>query len=404
MLVSAVCAAAAQWLIVSVVSHKEGAAGLGQISLAQAYVTCLSYVAWLALRNHYIVEEGRYPFDDYLFLRVTFPAILFALLVLLAAIGGMAIWTTIAAFSCLKYAEGLSDLNSAVFQRYHKSHVISISASLRLLTTCSIFPIVYYATGSATPALISLALAWFVIYRLLDDRVRRRSSASGGGFYSVTRQALKRRWELFAFSLPLGVSSAVMILNTYIPRFGIDHLLGRAELGHFTAIQYFTNFGGMLIAVVCQAALPVLTRHVAERSSRHFFLLVGGLLALILAGGLLAIVLIEMIGRTVLVTIYGAGFDEVQPLFIEAVPWMCLVFVGSVWAAAATSLRLYRSILVAYIISVVLVADLTWLLLPRFGLLGSFVALGVASALLSAILVVQILVQWRRAGRSIPHG
>src|SRR4051812_42594695 len=70
MLAGTVFIAGTQWMIVSVVAHRSGAAGLGEISLAQAYVTCLSYVGWLALRNHYVVETDRYPFSDYLFLRI----------------------------------------------------------------------------------------------------------------------------------------------------------------------------------------------------------------------------------------------------------------------------------------------------------------------------------------------
>src|SRR4051794_28140517 len=82
LLASAVFAAATQWLIVSLVARSRGAAGLGEISLAQAYVTCVSYVGWLALRNHYVVEASNFRYSDYLFLRVAFPVLLFVLLTL----------------------------------------------------------------------------------------------------------------------------------------------------------------------------------------------------------------------------------------------------------------------------------------------------------------------------------
>src|SRR3981081_2242674 len=70
MLAGTVFIAGTQWLIVSFLGDRSGAVGLGQISLAQAYVTCLSYVGWLALRNHYVVEGDRYPFSHYLVLRI----------------------------------------------------------------------------------------------------------------------------------------------------------------------------------------------------------------------------------------------------------------------------------------------------------------------------------------------
>lgn len=401
MLVSTLFAAGTQWLIVSVVAHREGATGLGQISLAQAYVTGLSYVAWLALRNHYIVEEDRYPFNDYLFLRLIFPALVFLMLVLAAGAGGISVWTTIFAFSCLKFAEGLSDLNSGVFQRFHKSHSISISAVLRFVATCSVFPGIYYITESADPSLFFLAFAWLAIYVLFDNRARRKLTISQDSLISTRAGVVKRRWELFAFSFPLGVSGAIMILNTYTPRFGIDHYFGRAALGHFTAVQYFMNFGGMLVAVVCQASLPLLTRQVADRSTRHFLLLTAGLIAFVLIGSLVALLLIQVTGRQLLIGIYGSGFGEVQPLFAEAMPCMLFVYVGSVMAAAATALRLYRTVLFAYIASACFAASLTWLLLPYFGLIGSFLALGIAGMVQAAVLIAGILVQWRLNLRSL---
>src|SRR5437667_794798 len=130
MLAGTLFIAATQWLIVSIVAHRTGAAGLGQLSLAQAYITCLSYVGWLALRNHYVVEGDRYPFSDYLFLRIAFPALLYVGLAVVAVsglLGGDGIPAIIVAFSLLKFVEGFSDLNSGVFQKAHRSHTVAAS-------------------------------------------------------------------------------------------------------------------------------------------------------------------------------------------------------------------------------------------------------------------------------------
>jgi O-antigen/teichoic acid export membrane protein len=185
-----------------------------------------------------------------------------------------------------------------------------------------------------------------------------------------------------------------MILNTYTPRFGIDYHLGRAALGEFTAIQYFVNFGGMFVAVVCQAALPVLARSAAARSSRQFFGIAAGLVGFVLVGCILASILIQIVGRQVLAAIYGASFAEVQPLFAAAVPCMFFIFAGSVAAVAGTALRIYRLILFAYIASAVAAAGLTWILVPHWGIFGSFLALGAAGIAQCLVLVVGIVAAW----------
>jgi len=398
MLAGTAFVAGTQWLIVSIVAHRGGATGLGQISLAQAYVTCLSYVGWLALRNHYVVEEDRHPFSDYLFLRIVFPALLYCGLTLIALtgmLGGEGLWVTIAAFSALKFVEGFSDLNSGVFQKVHRSHTIALAGGLRFAATALVFPAVLWASGTVETALTALAVAWLVIYFSFDNRERQALVSIPDDVISADPKAARRRWQLFIVSLPLGVSSAIMILNIYTPRFGIVHLLGPNALGRFTAIQYFANFGGMLVAVVCQASLPTLARFGSQRLAGRFVALVGALVLFSLLGCLCGWLLVQVVGREVLRMIYGASFEDVQPLFAAAIPTMFLVFCGSIAAAAATALRIYRTILCAYVGSALVAAGLTFVLVPRLELLGAFLAVGLAGLFQAAILVAGIVVSWR---------
>lgn len=398
LLAGTIFVAGTQWLIVSVVAHRGGPAALGQISLAQAYVTCLSYVGWLALRNHYVVEEHRHPFSDYLFLRIVFPALLYCGLVL-AALAGLlgegGLWMTTAAFAALKFVEGFSDLNSGVFQKEHRSHSVAIAAGLRFAATALVFPAVLRAGGTVEAALTALAVAWLAVYFSFDNRQRRSLIAIPDDVMSVDPKVGRRRWDLFLVSLPLGVSSAIMILNVYTPRFGIGHLLGADALGHFTAIQYFANFGGMLVAVVCQASLPMLARFASQRSAGRFAALVAALVLFSLSGCLGGWLLVQLVGRETLAMIYGAAFADVQPLFSAAIPSVFFVFCGSIAAAAATALRIYRIILVAYVGSALAAAGLTFVLVPRFGLLGAFLAVGIAGLFQATVLAAGMLVRWR---------
>ena len=399
MLAGTVFIAGTQWLIVSIVAHRGGAVGLGQISLAQAYVTCLSYVGWLALRNHYVVEGDRHPFSDYLFLRIAFPAGLYCGLALIAVtgmLGGEGLSATIVAFSVLKFVEGFSDLSSGAFQKLHRSHTVTIAAGLRFLATALVFPAVYWISGKAESALISLAVAWLVLYVVFDNRMREALVAMPGDLISIEPKVIRRRWELFTVSLPLGASSAIMILNTYTPRFGIVHMLGPNALGHFTAVQYFANFGGTLVAVVCQASLPTLARLGSQRLTSRFLGLTGALVLFSLFGCLCAGLLVEVAGRELLGTMYGSGFESVQPLFAAAIPSIFLVFCGAIAGAAATALRLYRTILIAYVGSALVAAGLTWLLLPRLDLPGAFLAVGLAGLFQAAILAVGMMINWRK--------
>jgi O-antigen/teichoic acid export membrane protein len=142
----------------------------------------------------------------------------------------------------------------------------------------------------------------------------------------------------------------------------------------------------------------MLARFASQRSASRFLGLAGALVLFSLLGCLCGWLLIEFAGRALLGMLYGSSFEEVQPLFAAAIPTMFLVFCGSIAAAAATALRLYRTILLAYVGSALLAAGLTYLLVPRLDLFGAFLAVGLAGLFQSAILAAGMLVNWRARG------
>jgi O-antigen/teichoic acid export membrane protein len=405
MIAAAAFALVSQYTIVLLVARRSGTIGLGEFSLAQAYVICVSYVGWLALRNQYLVDHtGDYDFSDYLFLRAVFPFFLYATatLVLVFVYWGSQTAIIAASLFALKFSEGFSDINAAFFQKEHLSHFITASALLRLIACLAVFVPIYTMSHSLQFGLLALAAVWLVFFQLFDNRFRRHVMPLTQNVLDLDINTVSRRWSLFKITFPLGCSSAVMILMNYLPRLGLNAFSGLQELGLFSAIQYFLTFGAMFMAIVSQAMLPTLSKCVVENKLLTFAVLVGAFMFIVGLGCVCTWLLAYYIGDQALTLIYGPQFRNLQPLFEGSIPTMFFVFSGIIMAAGATAFHLYRTIFVTYMTATIVVAAMTWLLVPKFAALGAFYALGLGA--LTQTVILGLAITTTAIQRKAPHG
>jgi O-antigen/teichoic acid export membrane protein len=375
-------AVGSQWVVILSVARKDGAVGLGELSVAQAYVICVSYVAWLALRNHYLVaSETGTEFSDYLFLRMAFPVLLYALAMLILILSNHDIRAISVAFGlfALKYSEGFSDISAAVLQKADASRLIAVGASLRFGASVGIFVPIYLFLHSIQLGLFALGVGWLLLFLLIENRYRDRVILLDSSLITFDKTVTERRWHLFVTTLPLGASSAVMILTNYLPRLGLNSLLGLEEVGKFTAIQNFLTLGATFVAIVGQVLLPTLAAYVKENKLYLFARLLGIFSLLTAFGCVCAWILAHIAGDQLLSFIYGPNFESGGIVLEKAIPSMFIIVFSSIMASGATAFNLYRTIFTAYAVGALVVAGATWTLVPMSHALGAFYALALGS-------------------------
>jgi O-antigen/teichoic acid export membrane protein len=334
---------------------------------------------------------------------MTFPPFLYAsvALTLVFIHSGSQTASIAASLFALKFSEGFSDINAAFFQKANVSHFIAVSAVFRFVACLVIFVPVYELFHSIQLSLLALAIVWLILFLLFDNRFRKRIATLKERVFEFDHDAVFRRWRLFKTTLPLGCSGTVMILMNYLPRLGLNSYSGLNEVGLCSAIQYFLTFGAMFTVIVSQALLPTLANCVVEKKLVTFTVLLGVFAFFIGIGCGFVWLVAHFAGNGLLSFIYGPQFRGLQSLFENSVPSMFFVLSGIVMAAGATAFHLYRTIFCTYVIAALVVAGMTWLLVPKLQAVGAFYALGAGALTQTLVLAVAVAVAAARQRQSV---
>jgi len=235
------------------------------------------------------------------------------------------------------------------------------------------------------PAVLVLALACILVFSFWDLPAFRGLVRMELHSDSLWR-ALKRRslWKIGRAGLPLGITSALLVLATNAPRYFLERSWGERDLGHFAALAYPVVGFSMVVAAFCQAATPRLAEAFAHEPGR-FWQLIGRLVTVPIIGGLAAFVVLAPFGRQFLTTIYTEEYaSHCETLLI-------LIGAGAVWGVAAvlgfgTTAAGVRDgqVWVSILVCTVALAT-SAMLVPRWGLDGAAASFCITGALSLAL-------------------
>jgi O-antigen/teichoic acid export membrane protein len=139
--------AAAQWAILSLIAKLGGGEMLGQYALAVALTTPVVMLSHLNLRAVLATDvEGRYPFGDYLAVRLGVTALSLAAIAILALVfGGVGrLGVTILVTGLWQSLDTVSDIYYGAMQRRDEMSRIARSMMARGLASASVFGIVLW--------------------------------------------------------------------------------------------------------------------------------------------------------------------------------------------------------------------------------------------------------------------
>jgi O-antigen/teichoic acid export membrane protein len=192
----------------------------------------------------------------------------------------------------------------------------------------------------------------------------------------------------------------LVTLNPYIPRYFIEHSVGLAALGVFSATAQFVMAGRMIVNAVCQAASPRLADLYAAGDLGSFRQLSLRLLAVSLVLGLTGLIVTITFGRGLLTLLYGPKFTDGAAIF----PWIMAVgavlYAQTPFGYGLTAMHQFKVQPMIFAVAVAVNATGCWVLVPRYGLLGATLAwLGAAAC----ELVLSAAAHWRCLRRPV-HG
>jgi O-antigen/teichoic acid export membrane protein len=377
---SVLLGAAVQWAIVLVIARVQGPVGIGQYTLAQSYVIPISYLAWMSLRQHLLVEaDDRNGMKPYLLLRAIVPLGLYAVvgasIVLLYQ--DRRIGTITAAVFVAKYVEGFGDLAAGIFQRKGRAGTMALFAAVRAIASIVAFIAAFIWLGQLELALVIMAVVALATTMLLDYPVVLRIWPVDSQ-HEDDETLLAKAYRLGATCLPLGGAAIVVSINASIPRLLVDHFNGAHELGYFAAVSHFVVMGGLIVAALAQSMLPALSKDFAsDRSAFWRLLLVANLVVFaicVIAAGVAA-----LIGGKMLGAVYGPTFAGSAGLLVVGALASIFIYGSYIIASAGMAGKIYKSFIPLYLGVCIANVAVGAALIPYLSSTGAFIAQSVAA-------------------------
>lgn len=321
----------------AIIARQDGPIALGNYALAQAFANPAGYLAWLNLRQQYVIsklENSGWP--DFLFLRTVV-----SLIVFVAIVAGIyfyyqdpSIFGVAAGVFIVKHAEGLFDLSYGRLQFERRMTQLGKYSAARAILSIPIFYLLYRLAGDLTVALALFALFNYAFFAFQSLMLKMDLLPSGLFDFSAERS--RSRFNLTVYLVPLAVSSVMMALVTSVPRFTLELSVGAAELGRFAAVAHFLAVGSVVVGSMAHALAPPLAAARDSRNVRTFLTLVYGPSIAIQLLCLAAIVIAAFIGDALVAGIYGAAFTDGKELLIWA-----SIAAGPVYAVAIAGFGCY---------------------------------------------------------------
>jgi O-antigen/teichoic acid export membrane protein len=386
-LVANIVYGACSWGIIVLLTKLTSPSTVGQFALALAVSAPVFQFANMELRMAQATDvQSEYSFEDYLGLRTitTSLAILAVALLLLAAPYKTETEWVILAVALVKAADSCGDAFHGLFQQHERMDYIAKSLILRGLLGLLVMAVGVLLTDRLIWGVAGMVLTGSLILATYDIRqglrIWKGSAASTRACCDGdrgTRRRLRPRFEwrtlksLTILVLPLGCVSMLLALQGSIPRYMIEYYLGSAHLGVFAAVACLIVPGQMVAAAVGQAAMPRLSHYYARADLPSFRRLFCLLLALGALMGIAGIVVALLLGRQLL----GVIYTEQYAIHAGLLAWMmaggAISYMGNFMGNSFNATRAFRRYPLPYAIATIVGAFLSWVLIPRYGLLGA---------------------------------
>lgn len=377
--------AACQWLMLSALTKLSRAERVGEFALCLAITAPVVMLTNLQLRAVFASDaERRFKFSEYWTLRLVGCAAALAIIVGIAFAGdyGPGVRGAIIAMGVAKCVEALSDIVYGLLQRDEDMARIARSMVLRGVLALGAFVTTVRMTDNLLDAIFAIAAVWALVFVAYDwpSALRHRRLYGDVAESSRTESMSRALATLLRMSLPLGVTMLLISLNTNVPRYFIEHALGRAPLGVYAALSSPLVAGLMVVTALGQSAMPRLARFATGGDYAGFRRLIIKLIALGAALGAAGIVVSLVAGRIILRLLFAPIYAQYTDIFVWLNVAAAIGYVASFLGYGLTSLHRF-DIQVPLFMCVTGTAALgSWILVPPYGLFGAALAL-----LLSAV-------------------
>lgn len=191
--------------------------------------------------------------------------------------------------------------------------------------------------------------------------------------------------ELLRLCLPLAIGASLSVFLMSAPRLGIEHFLSREDQAEFAILFMPALVINLLSLVLFKPLLTRMATHWVDGDVTAFTRVVRNGLVAVAGASILTLTVSWAIGLPLLSFIYGVDLVGRQSALLILVVGGALNATGVILYYALVTMRQQRAVFIGYVAAAATVALLSWLLIPRLGMLGAGVAYGGAMGLLAMV-------------------
>jgi len=370
-LVGNIIYAGCQWGMISVLAKLGSTTAVGQFSLALAITAPVFMLTNLALRGVQATDARcEFSFADYFSLRWlgTAIALLAVLGILVLSRRSSTIIPIVLFVALAKSVEALTDIIAGLMQKHERLDQVAVSMTLKGISSVSAFSVVFLISHSVAAASAALLVTWATVFLCYDLRRAIRILGPDATYFRFDRSRLM---ELAKLAAPVGVVLALVSLNVNVPRYVVEKYCGIGQLGVFAALAYLVIVVNLLVNALGQSAVVRLSRQFAHGNVSGFTRLLQKMCLFAVAGAFLAIILAHLFGRTALLLLYGPEYQPYTGVLFVMVASSGVAAVASFLGYGMTAARQFREQLPVSAATLAVCAGLSFLLTPKYGIMGA---------------------------------
>lgn len=399
---------ACQWGILSLMTKLVAPDIVGVYAFGLAVTTPVIIFSNMDLRAVQATDTGEKEnkFGDYLGLRLITSSFAFLIIIILLSSGSYSNETTWVIFfvGLSKTFESISDVFYGFFQQHERMDRLSKSQMVRGILSLGGMSIGLYLThnivwGSCMMAILGIfpIIAFDIRYAInqINDNLLWKNRDQN--INPKILSSLSPRWDkkkmltITRLGLPLGITMMLISLNTNIPRYLIERILGTRELGIFASLMSGMVAGRFGVNALVQSVIPRLAKLYSNGNRGGFVKLLLRVASINAAGGLLGVGAAILWGRRILLLLFTKEYAAYSDLFVWVMIAGLIFYIYSILGAGMTAAH-YFSIQPFLLITTIVVSLSGGLvLIPRFGIYGAVFSV-IASAAIQLLIGIAIII------------
>ena len=365
---------------------------VGRFALGLAITAPIIMLSQLQLRGVQATDaKDEYTFGQYLGLRLVTTAMALLVIVGIAWVGSYPLNTAlvIMAVGLSKALESVSDVYYGLMQRHERMDRIAKSLMIKGPASLVALGVLVLLTGDIFWGVIGLAVTWLSLMVLYDVRnakfmLQESFASQRDGRLGLRRMMLpnfrpKDLARLAWLALPLGITMALISLNTNIPRYFVENIWGESQLGIFAALAYLVVAGNTLVSAMGQSVTPRLAKYYAAGDLDGY----KHLLARMVSMGILLSIAGVLVSVFAGYQLLGLLYRHEYAVYNNVLIWLMIVagmcYITSFLGYGMTAARYFRVQLPLFMVVVTATFGASLWLIPRFALTGAALAMGVGA-------------------------